>query len=108
VARTKKSITKAARVRQYREKHPESTPKQIADALRDYGVTAQYVSMLKVKDRQRAGKDAVPPIATNATTSPAVPVDAMVSAAKLIQQCGGIEHAREALDAAAEVASVFR
>lgn len=117
----KRKVNKSAKVRDYLKDHPDAGPTEVARALKSYGVTPATVSNTKArmaagtkarmgagrrKKRKRAGR----PRGTGrngAMRRTASNVDAVVAAAKLIRQCGGLDEAKAALKTADQIASAL-
>ena len=49
-------VNKAEIIRSYYAANPNAKPKAIAEALKEHGVSAQYVSITLSNDRKKAGK----------------------------------------------------
>jgi hypothetical protein len=106
----KRQINKAEMVRNYQTAHPDARPTAVASALKEYGVTPNYVSAIKNKmkvnaggqRRSRRGRTAVSETAINGS------VEAIVSAAKFIKSCGGLAQAREAFRLAERVVAAVQ
>lgn len=111
-----KTMTKADRVRKYMQSHPDARPKDVESALKRHGITAQYVSVVKLQDKQRNGGEAVSDAAPtvkrgrrpNAAKSGALSGETLVAAAKLIEACGGASNAQHAIQTAEKIAAVIR
>ena len=100
----KRKVNKAEKVREYQGAHPDAQPKEVADALKQFGVTPNYVSTIKNKMKlgKRRRRAAVGESSANGS------VEAIVSAAKFIKSCGGLEEAREAFRLAERVVSAVQ
>ena len=100
----KRKKNKSEAIRQYLAKHPDEPPKNIAKALQVQPALVYNVkSMMKAQGRGKNGKKARTTVDSAANGS----VDNLISAARLIQSCGSIDAAREALKAAEKVAAAL-
>ena len=111
MARSK--LSKSARIRQYQADHPEAGPTEVAKALSKYGITKGLVANVKAREKAKAQpkRKAVKKKSTTKAKSGAsvtTSFDSVVAAAELIKACGGVEHAKRAIDAAANAAQVLR
>jgi hypothetical protein len=104
----KKTMSKAERVRKYSQDHPESRPKEVAAALEEYGITAQYVSLIRLKDRQKEAAMSAPAPIVAPQSAPDISTAKLLTAARLIRECGGIDQARKAIETVAEIAAATR
>lgn len=97
---TSDSLSKAERVRAYMEENPKASPKEVSDALSKHGITAQYVSLIKMKhnSKKRAERVVMPPDAQ-------LTYSVLMIAANLIKECGGPEQAKLAINAVAELSA---
>lgn len=111
-------VNKSAEIRQYKQAHPRQKPKQIAEALGEQGieVSAQFVSTVlstakKKKRKTAAGKSGRASAA--AARKPGRPrgpraaapvnLNALLRAKQIVHEMGGIQPARQALDALEEL-----
>lgn len=99
-------VNKAKAIREYSAKHPEAGPSAIAEALNEthgWEISAQYVSTIKSSDRRRmgiTGKRGRP-----AGSTKEISVGKLKKAKQLAEELGGVQQARAALDALAELMS---
>jgi arginine repressor len=106
----KKPVNKAQAVRDYLKTHPSTTNKEVAEALTKQGIklSPNHVANIKSKmavskgKRKRRGK-----AAKVMSTKTGVGVHEIKAAFVLLKQCGGIECAKAALDAAREIQKVL-
>jgi hypothetical protein len=100
----KRKINKAEKVRDYQIAHPAAPPKQVAEALKEFGITPNYVSTIKNKMKlgKRRRRAAVGETFANGSA------EAIVSAARFIKSCGGLEEAREAFRLAEQVVTAVQ
>jgi hypothetical protein len=103
---------KTQTVRQILSDHPQESPKEISEMLKEQGVdaTADYVSRIKFKMKGKGRKKARAAAAPTpeAAATPAVPKDAisiglLQKAKKLAKELGGIKEAKAAIDALAQI-----
>jgi uncharacterized protein YneF (UPF0154 family) len=106
----KKQVNKSQTVRDYLKAHPGIANKEIAEALTKQGlkISANHVSNIKSKmavskgKRKRRSK-----AAKTMSTKSGVGVHEIKAAFVLLKQCGGVESAKKALDAAREIQKVL-
>ncbi len=106
----KQAVNKAQAVRDYLKAHPSTGNKEIAQALTKQGIkiSANHVANIKSKmavskgKRKRRSK-----AATAMSTKSGVSVHEIKAAFGLLKECGGIENAKKALDAAREIQKVM-
>ena len=100
----KRKVNKTAAVKEYLEANPTAGPKKVVEALakNKVSVTPNYVSNIKSKGKsggkqvKRRGR----PKAAVAQASGTGPLSGkLAEAIKLVEKVGGIEKARETLDA---------
>ncbi len=102
----RKSVNKSQQIRNYLQKHPNASPKQVAAALKRFGVSAAFVSTVKSQRASRsAGTKSRQPRQAGSTRNGAT--EPVVAAAHLIKMCGGVEQAKRALHTASQVAGVL-
>lgn len=103
----KRKINKTAVVKEYLEAHPNAGPSEVVDALgeKKIEVTANYVSNIKSKSKGKgksSGKRIVrrgrKPAAAQASANGSLS-GKLAEAIHLVEKVGGIEKARETLDA---------
>lgn len=104
--------TKAYRVRKYMAENPTSQPREVAQALEKFGITAQYVSLVKHKDRQRTEEGNSSGVEETQPTKQGHGHDAalskIISAAAFVRECGGVKEAHAAIEAAAQIAKAMQ
>lgn len=112
MGRKRSGVNKTAAIKDYLSSNPDAGPKDVAAALTDKGlkVTAQYVSTIKSKlglggatggTKKRRGR---PPAAATGKKAPgAVAYDSLVAARNFVRSVGGVDRARGALEAYAEL-----
>ncbi|MGA2061112.1 MAG: hypothetical protein ABSG67_11570 [Thermoguttaceae bacterium] len=106
----KPAVNKAQAVRDYLKAHPDTANKEIAEALKKQGIklSPNHVANIKSKmavskgKRRRRSK-----AATAMSTKTGVDIHEIKAAFVLLKQCGGIESAKKALDAAREIQKVL-
>lgn len=88
-------------VRDYKSQHKRAKPKEISKALADQGTTVspQYVSTILTNARKKRGRKAGRKSAASAAPAKRDAYGKLVQAKKFVDQIGGYEKAREALDA---------
>lgn len=100
-------MTKTAAIRAALKAHPGKPPKEIAELLQADGwdVKAQRVSIVKsaMKAKKKARAAAVAPKAAPAAPADAISLDSLKKAKALVSQLGGIDEAKAALAALAEL-----
>jgi hypothetical protein len=102
-------LTKSEVVRQALKAHARKAPKEIAELLQAQGldVSSAFVSQIKFYVGQKKGKKKTQVVAAP-EAAPALPKDAvsialLQKAKKLAKDLGGIEAAKQALDALAQL-----
>lgn len=126
MAKTKGKVTKADRVRKYLAEHPDAKPKQAEEALGKYGISAQYVSMVKMNDKKSAANGAESSSAAGSASAKEAPArrgrkpgrkpasagavsgDSILAAAAFVENCGGLSQARAAMEAVERIGSAVR
>jgi anion-transporting ArsA/GET3 family ATPase len=97
----KQAVNKTQRIKEKLAKFPNSSPIKIAEALKEYGVTAQYVSTVKFnmnkKSAKKAGKKTSKKVAKK--SEPKFTLSELVKASRLAEELGGAEKAKELLNA---------
>ena len=90
----KKSQNKTQAIKQYMEEHPDAGPKKVAEALSKAGikVSAQYVSTIKSNHKRRQ-----PSLGKLEDCD--IPLSSILAAKRLVEQVGGVDEARAALEA---------
>lgn len=123
MARTKRKVNKTKAVREYLASHPESAPREVADALSKQGVPvkSQYVSAIKSKmvrsdgglSVTTTGLDAPAPrrrgrpprgaASVGAAVGSSVAYTSLLEAKSFVNSIGGISEAKKVLDAYANL-----
>lgn len=116
MAKKKAGPSKSALIKEELAKDPNASPSGIADKLKEHDVTAAYVSNIKqtMKAGSKSGGKSRPAAkrkkkaARAASTAPAaksdkVSVDDLVKAKKLADELGGVDVAKQMLDAVAKL-----
>ena len=106
----KPAVNKSQTVREYLKIHPGIANKEVVEALSKQGIkiSANHVSNIKSKmavskgKRKRRSK-----AATAMSTKSGVDILEIKAAFVLLKQCGGIESAKKALEAAREIQKVL-
>lgn len=115
MAKKSSGVSKSQAIRDYCEANPKAKPKEVAEALATQGlvVTPQFVSTIRSnakrkKTTRRPGRPAGststkraarPAQATAAKGKEDVSIDSLLKAKKIVQEMGGVEDAKKALDA---------
>ncbi len=119
MAKKSSGVSKSQAIRDYCEANPKAKPKEVAEALATQGlvVTPQFVSTIRSnakrkKTTRRPGRPAGststststkraarPARATAAKGKEDVSIDSLLKAKKIVQEMGGVEDAKKALDA---------
>ena len=99
---------KSLEIRNYKAAHDDAGPKEIAEALSKGGVkvTAGFVSTVLSNDRRKSGKKRKRKGKGGRRPAAAARHDAvahLIQAKRIVDQMGGIEPARKALDALAKL-----
>lgn len=98
----KKDVNKTQLIKDAVSAAPEATPKEIAAALEQYGVTATYVSNVKGKMNVKPKKRGRPKRATSKSEGqpgqPAKTTDSLDAAIKFVEQSGGLKGAKAAIE----------
>ena len=95
----KKKVNKTKLIKEAMVAAPDATPKQIAETLQKYDITATYVSNVKgnmnvkrKKRRRRKGS------LSKSVGRPAATADSLDAAIKFVEQSGGLKAAKAAID----------
>ena len=105
--RAKSEVNKSQAIRDYITANPKAKPKDVVTALSEQGVTVTpaFVSTLRSNDKRKGrkgpGRRGRPAGSTKSASS--VGIDSLVQAKKLIDKMGGINQARQALDALSKI-----
>jgi hypothetical protein len=106
----KPSISKAQAVRDFLKAHPGTGNKEIAQTLGKQGmkISPNHVANIKSKMDVSKGKRKRRSKAASAMSSKTgVDIHEIKAAFVLLKQCGGIESAKKALDAAREIQKIL-
>lgn len=106
----KKPINKSQTVRDYLNAHPGTTNKEVAEALTKQGIkiSANHVGNIKSKMVVSKGKRKRRKRAATAMSAKGgVSVHEIKAAFMLLKECGGIESAKKALEAAREIQKIM-
>lgn len=100
---------KSLEIRNYKEANPTASPKEIAEALNKSGlsVSAQFVSTVLSNAKKKGGKigkrgrkpGRKPGVATASSSG----VEQLIKAKKLVDALGGVDNARAAINALAQL-----
>ena len=103
---------KSLEIRNYKDGNPTATPKEIAEALNKAGVSvsAQFVSTVLSNAKKKGGKvgkrgrkpGRKPGVAAASTGSS---MEQLIKAKKLVDALGGVDNARSAINALAQLLS---
>jgi len=101
---------KSSEIRNYKDANPTASPKEIAEALgkQGIGVSAQFVSTVLSNAKKKGGKIGKrgPKPGRKAAAAAAIgDVQQLIKAKKLVDQLGGVEAARSAINALAQLLS---
>jgi hypothetical protein len=102
----KKSSNKSQLIRDFKAANPSAAPKQIAEALGKSGldVSAQFVSTVLSNAKKKGGKIGRP--GRKPSRPVGVPLDnlqQLIQVKKFVDQIGGLEKAKSAVDALAQL-----
>ncbi|WP_254509297.1 hypothetical protein [Anatilimnocola floriformis] len=103
MVRKANSGNKSAAIRDYKAANPTASPKEIAEALGKSGfeISAQFVSTVLSNAKKKGGN-----IGKRGRKPMAVPVDSLqqlIQVKKFVDQIGGLERARAAVDALSQI-----
>lgn len=85
---------KSQLIRDYKEKHPAAKPAEIVEGLKAHKVNYGLVANVLHKAKHRTGKKHGRKASANGH---AINLESLLAAKKLVEQLGGIEHAKSAL-----------
>jgi hypothetical protein len=95
----KRKVNKTQLIKAAMSATPEATPKEIAETLKKYDITATYVSNVKgamnAKPKKRGRRKGSP---SNSVAPTAASTDALDAAIKFVEQCGGLKAAKAAIE----------
>ena len=89
--------SKTQLIRDFKEKYPDSSPKQVAEALKKHDISAQYVSTVLFQDKKKGGKK------KGGKRKKVDPIEKLKAAKEFVDLCGSPEEAREAINTLAEL-----
>lgn len=89
----KKPVNKTSLIKAELEKSPNASPIEIAERLKEHGVTAQYVSTVKFNMNKKSAKKKSSPKSGNKGQQ--VNLGDLIKAKKLVDELGGTEKAKE-------------
>ncbi|QDU29221.1 hypothetical protein ETAA8_43280 [Anatilimnocola aggregata] len=106
--KAKSGPNKSLAIRNYKVTNPSASPKEIAEALSKTGmeVTPQFVSTVLSNAKRKGGvigKRGRKPGKVPATASGGSSIEQLVKAKKLVDQLGGIDAAKSAISALAQI-----
>jgi CBS domain-containing protein len=95
----KKKFNKTQLIKEAVSASPEATPKEIAETLKKYDITATYVSnvkgIMKAKPKKRRRPKGSP---SQSVVRTAAITDTLDAAIKFVEQCGGLKAAKAAIE----------
>ena len=97
----KPAVSKTQLIKEALANSPNASPVEIAERLKSSGVTAQYVSTVKFNMKKARGNGAPrkPAGKVGKKTEPTFTLSELVKARKLADDLGGVEQAKELLNA---------
>ncbi len=102
----KNKVNKTQLIKDALAKNPKASPIEIAESLKNHGISAQYVSTvkssLKAKKPTKTAKKKVAK-KTVAKKSDKVSLGDLVKASRLAEELGGVDKAQEMLNALAKL-----
>ena len=103
----KKKINKTQLIKEAIAEVPDATPKDIAAALKKYGITATYVSNVKSTMKAKPKKRGRPKGSTSKSVGrPAKSSDSLDVAIKFVEQSGGLKAAKAAIEKIEKIKSL--
>ena len=105
MAKKKREVNKSAEIRKYLSKKPTAGPKEITEELGKSGivVTPGFVSTIKTAASKKKGGRKKKSSGGGRPTSDRVSLSTLVQAKKLADGMGGLEKAKDALNALARL-----
>ncbi|MBC8871901.1 MAG: hypothetical protein H8E44_20930 [Planctomycetes bacterium] len=110
MAKKKSKVSKTQVIKDYLAAHPDAGPKEVAAAVnkQGLGITTNYVSNVKSKMKGKGkGKKKVAAKKTVAAKQQAasdqISLSALLQAKKLVAKLGGVDQAKEAISALAQL-----
>jgi hypothetical protein len=108
--KSKGGQNKSQLIREYKAANPAAAPKEVAEALTKTGlsVSAQFVSTVLSNAKKKGGKvgkrGRKPGLKTAAASgAPSSNIEQLIKAKKLVDQLGGVDAARTAINALAQL-----
>ena len=106
--KSKGGQNKSQLIREYKAANPAAAPKEVAEALTKTGlpVSAQFVSTVLSNAKKKGGKVGKrgrKPGPTPAAAAPSSNIEHLIRAKKLVDQLGGVDAARAAVNALAQL-----
>jgi len=106
--KAKSGPNKSLEIRNYKEANPTASPKEIAEALNKSGlsVSAQFVSTVLSNAKKKGGKVGKrgrKPGRKPAAATAGGNYDHLIKAKKLVEALGGVDNARSAINALAQL-----
>jgi hypothetical protein len=95
MARKKKN--KSQLIRDYKAKHPSARPIEIIKALKAHKISAALVGNVLHRAKHAKGKKGRRKMPKASHNGAAVSLESLLAAKKLVEQLGGVEHAKSAL-----------
>ena len=102
----KKKVNKTQLIKDALAKNPQASPSEIAEGLKNHGISAPYVSTVKSSLKaKRPTKTAKKKVAKKkvAKKSDKVSLGDLVKASRLAEELGGVDKAQEMLNALAKL-----
>ena len=106
----KQAINKAQTVREYLKAHPGTANKEVSEALTKQGIKISPNHIANIKSKMAVSKGKRKRRSKAATAMSAkggVSVHEIKAAFVLLKECGSIENAKKALDAAREIQKIL-
>lgn len=96
---------KSSAIRDYKAANPAATPKEIAEALgkNGIGVSAQFVSTVLSNAKKKGGKIGKRGPKPGGRKAASGNLEQLITAKKMVEQLGGIDNARAALNVLAQL-----
>ena len=99
MAKKKSSPNKTQLIKDAMAANPNASPAEIAKGLTKYGISAQYVSVVKSNLKKKTGKKTTTKRkGAGKKKEAAFTVSELVKASKLAEELGGVEKAKEVLN----------
>lgn len=103
--KSKGGPNKSLEIRSYKDANPTASPKEIAEALGKQGVSvsAQFVSTVLSNAKKKGGKIGKRGPKPGRKAAGGGDLQSLITAKKLVDQMGGVEAARAAINALAQI-----